>query len=252
MALGKLKRAMCVLFALSVAGCAATPGPPRVAVATPAPDGTVCYDSDRVPFYQVANTAVLVDDQQEQARRSGQALQGIGLLLAVASLPVGGKAGQVMGVVGGLTAIAGTLTANVRTDGRLIVDFSNRFSSLVACRQYEARQIRADVRARRLTLADGRAQLRNLRDLMVTDAGIAHEVNGDLSRRNQTYILASEQIDTQLAQDPVAHQQHAAEVMQAKQTIQTNQRALTDQASAIDKAAQTITVSFLEPLFLPA
>jgi hypothetical protein len=81
---------------------------------------------------------------------------------------------------------------------------------------------------------------------MAADALVAHQANDSLARRNQTYLLATDDIDTKLASDPVERQKQAPQVMQTKQTIQSTQRATTDFASAIDKSAQTITVTSLE------
>ena len=143
------------------------------------------------------------------------------------------------------------LAASVQTDQQLIADVSRTFSGLVQCRQGEARQVRLELRARRIKAAEAHERLRGLHDLMVTDADIAHQVNAALARRNQVYLLEVSKIETEVPKDPAETQKHVAEVKQAKQTLQTSQHALTDQASQIDRAAQTITVSSIQPSTLP-
>ncbi len=221
-------------------------------MADPPQDGsTACYQQARLPFYHSANTAILVDKEQERTNKNGEALAAFGAILTIATLPVGGVGGQVARGIGGALTIAGALAATAQTDQRIIANVSFTFSNLVECRQSEARQVRLDVRARRIRATEGRERLRELHDLMVTDADVARQVNVDLARRNQVYLLAASKIETQLPSDPVERQKHITEVAQAKQTIQSSQHALTDQATLIDKAAQTITVSAIEPASLP-
>ena len=248
-----LKLSIALVVALSLAGCATGPQQPEIAVADPPPDGsTVCHDQARLPFYHAANTALLVDKQQERTKRTGEAVAAAGIILTIATLPVGGIGGQVARGIGAAMTVGGALAASVQTDQQLIADVSRTFSGLVQCRQSEARQVRLDLRARRIKSAEARERLSSLRDLMITDSDVAHQVNYALARRNQVYMLAASKIETEVPKDPAAQQQHVAEVNQAKQTIQSCQHALTDQASLIDKAAQTITVSSIEPSTLPA
>ena len=257
MAFNLLSRSVCLAVSLAVplaaGGCAAGPAPNEVAVADPAPDSDpACYSPARIPFYHASNTALLVDKEQERTKRNGEMVAAAGIILTLATLPVGGVGGQIARGVGAAMTLGGALAASVTTDQRLIADVSNTFTLLVVCRQTEARHIRAEVRAHKIKPAEGREQLRSLHDLMVTDAMVAHEVNLDLSRRNQVYLLATSKIETDVPADPVARAKQANEVAQAKQTLQSSQHALTDQASLIDKAAQTITVSSIEPASQPA
>lgn len=241
------RRGVSLIIMVSVAGCA-TVSPNAVAVADPVPDADpACYAEARVPFYRSANTALLVDKQQEATRQNGQTLAVVGVVATLASLGLRGAGGDVVRGLGAAATVAGVLASTASTDQRIIADVSYRFSGLVACRQAEARQVHLDQRARRINAAGARERLRGLRDLMVEDAELARQVNASLARRNQVYLLAYSKIDTQVASDPVERQK----AVQARQTIQTSQRALTDQASMIDKAAQTITVSAIEPAFRP-
>ena len=247
-----LGRTISLVVALALAGCATGPQQPEVAVADPPPDGsTACYDQARLPFYHTANTALLVDKQQEHTKQVGQAVAAAGLILTIATLPVGGVGGSVARGIGAAMVVGGALAASVQTDQQLIADVSRTFSGLVQCRQGEAREVRQELRSRRIKAAEARERLRGLRDLMVTDADVAHQVNAALARRNQVYMLEVSKIETEVPKDPAEAQKHVAEVNQAKQTIQTSQHALTDQASQIDKAAQTITVSSIQPSTSP-
>ncbi len=240
--------ALCGSFATVgvVAGCAAQSQGP--VVATPAPDGTGCYEPARVPFYGVANAALDADRKQRQADNANTGLLALGAVATVAGLAAGGRAGNIVAGVGALAAVAGALALSVRMDQRFIADVGNTFAGLSQCRQDEALRVRAEVRAKRITVDQGRDRLVRLRNLMLEDADVARRVNAVLAQRNRVYDVNASDVDTRLASepDPQVRRQKAQEVAQARQTIQSNQRALTDQAVAINKAADTITVSSIE------
>ena len=242
-------RLACMAAALALAGCAQGPGGNQAVLATPPPDGTACFASARVPFYDVSNRALAADQQQANANATNQGIAAIGAVATIAGLAAGGRAGNIVAAVGALTAVVGALYSNVQTDQRFIADVSYSFSNLVQCRQGEAQQVRLDVRAKRLRPDEGRDRLVALRNLMQDDADAARRVNAALSRRNQTYALSASDMDTRLARetDYSARQKQGVQVAQARQTIQSNQRALTDQVSVIDRAAQTIVVSSIDP-----
>lgn len=237
-----------MIATLALSACTPASGPdasPQLVVASPPRDGTACYDNSRVPFYQVSNTAIVADQQQEARNQNGRTISGMGGVLSLVGGNLGGMSGSLVNQLGQLAAQAGALNASAQTDQRLIADVSASFSALVRCRQSEAQQVRDDVRARRLPAAEGRQRLQALRDLLLVDVDIARRVNAALARRNQTYGVDAAQIDTQVPNEPnpVERQRRGQEVAQARQTIQSNQRALTDQVGAINQAAQTITVS---------
>ena len=248
----KAGRAASLVAALALAACAPGAGqPPRVTVAPPMADGTGCYDTARTPFYRIANTALIADQQQADANATNQGIAALGAAAAIGGLIAGGRVGHIVAAVGAVTAVVGALNSNVQTDQRFIADVSSSFTSLVQCRQVEAQQVRLNVRTRKIRTAEGRDQLLHLRELMLADVDVARRVNYALAQRNRTYGVEAADVDTRLAseQNTSERQQRGMQVAQARQTFQSNQRALTDQVSAIDKAAQTIVVSSLD---LPA
>ncbi len=196
-------------------------------------DGTSCFASERLPFYQAV-------DNVTSAQRLEYAAIGGAAVATFAALYADSIAVKVV-AVGFAVTMAGVI-ASIEADNSRIKAVSDTFNKLLACRKGDVTRINNEYKNRKLTKDAAQEQLAKLRALMIEDVAVAQGANAILSARTEGFELSA-----QRAQQKAKPPANATESRERKQTeakanaaVQSNQEALERQATTI-KQAEALT-----------
>jgi hypothetical protein len=215
----------------------------RWASGRPADDGTACYATERVLFYDAAT-----DVKQAESMVFGAQLAGlIGLAVTTYSDSFATRL-----ISAGFTVTMAALVSEIEADHERIERVTTTFDTLMACRRNEALMLKAEVDAGRMPRPEGAEAMARLRALVEEDLLVARETNQTLQARTAEFELSTEKAREEVRQaaaqpaqpatpapapSPQERQEQEAEIEKAEAAVQTNQQALSQQSATIEQAA---------------
>jgi hypothetical protein len=226
-------------------------------------DGTACFATERVAYYQA------VDDVTAAERAQTAATVGA-VGAAVAAVFVDSTVAKVITI--GLAATLAAVAISLEEDGARIATVTRTFDDLVACRRREAETINAELKAGTITREAAEQRMARLRGLMQEDLTVAEGTNAILAARTETFAVSAEeakarsleQAQAQPAPQPTPTPQATpapqatptaqatsapaattaagaeTEEKRVEAAIQSNQRALQQQTASIEQAKQLV------------
>jgi hypothetical protein len=224
---------------------AATSAVGRWASGRPEDDGTACYATERVLFYDAATDVKTAESMVFGAQLAGL----VGLAVTTYSDSFATRL-----ISAGFAVTMAALVSEIEADHERIERVTTTFDTLMACRRNEALMLKAEVDAGRMPRPEGAEAMARLRALVDEDLLVARETNQTLQARTAEFELSTEKAREEVRQaaaqpaqpatpaptpppGPQERQEAEAEIEKAEAAVQTNQQALSQQSATIEQAA---------------